>query len=1379
MVAYGKLPPLESTPNPNTVNPKSFIFSPQWIKSLLKAVQNVQAAALCATWLLFHSLQAFGNPVVFEPATNTSHKRIVLVASDHEYRSEETIPALARILAQHHGFHCTVLFGLDKNGEIEAGASNIPGLECLQKADGMVIFTRFLALPPEQMQHIDAYLKRGGPVVGLRTATHAFNYPKTEDPYYKYHYKYSGADYQLGFGHQVLGQTWVGHYGKNHQQSTKIEVVPSQAAHPILRGVRDVHVQAGGYTAEPAEDWNILTMAQPLNGMESNAPADDSKKPMASEWTRTYDADGGVKARVFTSLYGASEDILNPGYRRMLVNAVYWSVGLEDRIKPDSDISFVGPYKPNTFRGGGHAKGIKPSFYADLSSPIPAHNDVVLPKPSEPKAKPAQNASQSNPPSAADSKNALPVHEHGKTTGSAGASHQERSVTAEKFVFHKGDTVAFVGNALADRMHKDGWLETLLQAGLKNQEVRFRNMGVSGDRVDVLPRSKGVPSNSEILSHIKADVIFAFFGYNESYAGVEKADAYRRNLVDFVNALRSQKPNGKSAPRIVLFSPIAHEDLKTANLPSGAENNARLEAYANATAAAAHELGVTYIDLFHPTQDLYRSSKAPLTINGVHLNEAGNKALAELIAKTLLETPIKASSQLASLREAVLDKSFHWHQRFRATDENDVWGGRSTLAFVAEQTNAVVLQHELTMLDVMTANRDQQVWARANGKDLIVSDSNVPDRVSVTSNVGGGSKSSNAMKEGRLHYKSGEEAIADIAAQKGFEIGLFADEKKFPQLINPVQLQVDSRGRLWAAVWPTYPKWEPKKEANDALVLLLDDDSDGKADRLVEFAKVHNPLGFEFWNGGVLVTEGPDLLFLKDTNGDDVADERVVMLQGLGTADTHHAANNLIMGPDGAIYWQSGIFLVNNFESPWGPNLTTGESGMFRFDPRTYAISFHAKNSPNPHGISFDRWGYHYATDGTGGRAYQVRPDAKGFKMQELLKKEVRPVTASEIVSSQHFPESMQGDFLIANVIGYRGIKRYQLLRDAETGNVWGEPAGEDLTVEEVNADGTKTSQTARGFLLSGDKNFRPADVIFGADGALYLADWHNVIIGHMQHNVRDPNRDHERGRVYRITVAGSPLQKPVPIDGEPVAALLENLRHPVDGVRHRTHVELSEHDSNAVEAALRQWIKQFSPQKKEDAHALLEALWVFQQHNIKNVELLGHLLKSPDLHARNAALTVQHLWFNSGGGQQSAPVAEQAAMVQKSGVIADTAEYTEVRISTVVEKMTYDVKEFSVKAGKKVKLTFANPDFMPHNLVIVNPGKADEVGLKAMELGASGFDKGFVPDSVDILANTMLVDHGKEQVLEFSAPSTPGVYIFVCTFPGHHLLMRGTMLVR
>lgn len=324
---------------------------------------------------------ANANPVNF-PGTKavSKDKHIVFIASDHEYRGEETLPALARILAKHHGFDCTVLFGIDEDGHIKAGESNIPGLEALESADGVIFFTRFQALPDEQMKHIDAYLNRGGPVMGLRTSTHGFRYGNKKSAYSKYDFQSKTEGYEKGFGHQVLGQTWVGHYGRNHTQSTRITIIPDKAGHPILKGVKDIHVQCGGYNAEPADDWNILTMAQPLMSMKFDGEPDASKPPMASEWTREYTGAKGEKGRVFTSLYGASEDVVNDGYRRMLVNATYWMLGLEDQIKADAPIDFVGKYQPNTFRGGGYARGVKPEVYNGFESPIPANNNTSAPK---------------------------------------------------------------------------------------------------------------------------------------------------------------------------------------------------------------------------------------------------------------------------------------------------------------------------------------------------------------------------------------------------------------------------------------------------------------------------------------------------------------------------------------------------------------------------------------------------------------------------------------------------------------------------------------------------------------------------------------------------------------------------------------------------------------------------------------------------------------------------------------------------------------------------------------------------------------------------------------------------------------------------------------
>ncbi len=624
--------------------------------------------------------------------------------------------------------------------------------------------------------------------------------------------------------------------------------------------------------------------------------------------------------------------------------------------------------------------------------------------------------------------------------------------------------------------------------------------------------------------------------------------------------------------------------------------------------------GFMYSRANNPTRQLFTSSDAQYTLNAIHLNAEGYRQLSGMISRALIgEAPPPANS-ITQIYEAVKDKNWHWHNRYRATDGNDVWGGRSTLTFVGGQSNADVLKHELKMLDVTTANRDKVIWAAAEGRTIVADDSNVPKPIKVISNVGGGSKSSSKEKEGSVEYLTPAESMAKIKVPDGFKLNVFASEEIFPDLANPVQMQVDSKGRLWAASWNTYPKWEPLKKMNDSLMIFEDTNNDGVADKRKIFAYVHNPLGFEFWGGGVLVTSGPDLLFLKDTDGDDKADVRYPILQGLGTSDTHHAANNLVYGPDGGIYWQSGIFLVHNHETPWKPNLNVGGSGMYRFDPRTFAISPHAANSPNPHGTSFDYWGYCYANDGTGGRSYQVRPEGNGFKMHVLLTKEFRPVAANAIMSSDHFPEDMQDDFLICNTIGFLGVKQYHLDRDGndikrKLGEVWGTPGVE--------------------LLNSSDRNFRPTDAVIGEDGALYVSDWCNVIIGHMQHNIRDPNRDHYHGRIFRLTVKDRPLQKAVKIHDQPIAALLKNLEHRVDGVRHRTRVELSARDSKEVIAATQQWMANFDPDDETEAHHLLEALWMHQQHNVRNEELLNKLLASSVEHAAHAAGTVKHFWYN------------------------------------------------------------------------------------------------------------------------------------------------------
>jgi len=323
-------------------------------------------------------------------------KHIVFLAGDHEYRGEQTLPMLARILAKHHGFKCTVLFSVDKKtGEIVPGSSYMPGTEALNDADLAVVFLRFQNLPADQMKPLVDYLDRAGPVVGLRTSTHAFKIP-SDSEFAKYDFKFAGEDYKGGFGRQVLGETWAGHYGTNHKMSTRLDIVEEQKGHPILIGVEKPWAECGGYWTDPMPGSNVLAMAQPLVSMEKGAEPEPTKKPCPNSWTRTYSGKNGATGRVFNTTSGASEDIRDDGFRRMLINACFWAAGLEKEIKADNNVAMVGDYNPSTFQmNSGYYVGVKPLDMAGWDTPI---MNAELPlkerKPKKPKKKsqPAEKA---------------------------------------------------------------------------------------------------------------------------------------------------------------------------------------------------------------------------------------------------------------------------------------------------------------------------------------------------------------------------------------------------------------------------------------------------------------------------------------------------------------------------------------------------------------------------------------------------------------------------------------------------------------------------------------------------------------------------------------------------------------------------------------------------------------------------------------------------------------------------------------------------------------------------------------------------------------------------------------------------------------------------
>ncbi len=295
-------------------------------------------------------------------------KHIVFVTGDEEYRSEEGMPQLAKILAVHHGFTCTVLFAINKKtGEIDPETlDNIPGLEALDGADLMVLFTRFRELPDEQMKHIVDFANAGKPMIALRTATHPFNYLKNLDsPYAKHTWNNPDAAFTGGFGRQILGETWVSHYGHHGVESTRGEIAPEMQDHPILQGCDDIWGPTDVYGINSLTgDSQPLVRGIVLTGMNHDDPAQKEKTekhPIA--WIKTWTGDSGKTGRVFTTTMGASQDLLSEGLRRLLVNATYWGVGLEDKIPARANVTVVGDYAPTPFGFSKHTTGMKPEDF--------------------------------------------------------------------------------------------------------------------------------------------------------------------------------------------------------------------------------------------------------------------------------------------------------------------------------------------------------------------------------------------------------------------------------------------------------------------------------------------------------------------------------------------------------------------------------------------------------------------------------------------------------------------------------------------------------------------------------------------------------------------------------------------------------------------------------------------------------------------------------------------------------------------------------------------------------------------------------------------------------------------------------------------------------
>jgi putative heme-binding domain-containing protein len=782
--------------------------------------------------------------------------------------------------------------------------------------------------------------------------------------------------------------------------------------------------------------------------------------------------------------------------------------------------------------------------------------------------------------------------------------------------FIKGERIALVGNSTAERMNLFGHFETLLQARFPEKELVFRNFGRPADEVANRQRANDYTKLDDPLFTFNPDTFLCFFGFNESFAGPVGVNKFKADYEKFIDEYSQKyaRDDAKSSPRFVIISPIAFESTGDSLLPEGKKENENLKLYADAAKEVADSRKIAFVDIFSPTLKAFdEKAGSQFTINGCHVNEAGDKLVGQVLDAGLFNTSNPASSNtsmLETLRKAINDKSWVHLQDYRMLNGWYVYGGRRTF-------DTETFPREYMKIRNMAAVRDRLVWDIAQGKKVSdkIDDSKTGELFNPPTRFGEPRQKYSENQEGGPKILPPDELIKSCTVPPGYEIKLFADETKFPEIAKPVQMSFDNKGRLWVSTMPSYPLWKPgDPKPSDKLVILEDTDGDGKADKsTVFYDKLHCPTGFQFYNGGVLVVDQPRILWLKDTDGDDKADVVVHVLDGWATEDTHHTVGAFEENNGGLIHMLEGVAMSTAVETPWGAFRNFGSSGAYVLDPRTWKISHYVTPGyGNPWCYVFDQWSQGFCGDGTGANQHWDTPlSGKQFQGRKGLNavfptEGMRPVVGSEFLVSKQFPDDVQGQFIYACVINMNGIPRWTFSDD-----------GAGYKGTRVRHD-PKDAKSPFDLIKSTDKHFRPVDPQIGPDGALWFGDWANPLIGHMQYSQRDPNRDHVHGRIYRLVYKDKPLLKPVTQFGKTVPELLKQLSEYEWRTRARVRNEIHSHTAAEVLPLVKEWVSKLDKSNKDYDRLCCEALWIQHSFHAVDVELVKQVMgcKTPDAKA-------------------------------------------------------------------------------------------------------------------------------------------------------------------
>jgi len=801
----------------------------------------------------------------------------------------------------------------------------------------------------------------------------------------------------------------------------------------------------------------------------------------------------------------------------------------------------------------------------------------------------------------------------------------------------KNARVMLIGSTFGERLAESGYFDALLHTEFPDSRIITRHAPWSADEVGLRPREHNVPSMLDHVGAFDPDLLVLCFGMAESFNGGEGVAAFERDLEALIGTVRA-RPDGESR-RIVLISPISHGDLGDPGLPDAAfraKHNADLRAYADVMLATAGRTGAAFVDLLGADRALEGS---PLTTNGIHPSDEGCFVYTRAIGRQLgwleeVESPPADPAVVRALVEGAADR--YWHQKLivHPTNTEYIWGRRR------EPFGVVNFPAEFEQLERMVSARDERLWSMAKPSPEALFNEYATERGVWPGLPLGLGLAEDAWTPPEIESKGTETSLGDVeiadpdafigsfTLASGYEAACFASEQDFEELANPLALTFDDRGRLWVLVAPTYPHLLPGDRPRCKILILEDGDGDGHADTRKIFSDgLYIPTGFALnpetdGSLSVYVGQAPDLLRLRDLDRDDRADVREIVASGFSMPDSHHQLSAFEWDPAGGLMMHEGVFGITGVETPWGVRRAR-DAVVWRFDPRTQRLEAMSHSSyANPWGHAFDDFGQSMLADASGGANYSLSHvihahtyPRKPGKPAQILNRG-RPTAGAEIVSSRHFPDEVQGSFLVNQSIGFHGT-RWDAL-DAH-GSAWSAtPMAEDL-------------------ISSTDTNFRPVAMEIGPDGALYVVDWCNPLIGHMQYSTRDPRRDRSHGRIWRIKHTTRPLLDPPDVAGAGLEELLDLLRLPERNTRQLVRRRLQQWGSDERSAALNDWLGALDP-AFEPLHdrLLLEALWVRQASGRADLELLDRVATLADPRARAGAIRTLRHWIVEGRAEQA-----------------------------------------------------------------------------------------------------------------------------------------------